>query len=205
MMNTDHRLKLTKRPMIKVGTQFKSDHNIFGEPSEAETPHRMRKAVEVIEVQEDPSVLKVGRRHIDEPCGVADDRRKGFSDQGYDPSRSDRFQSTRRFTSSGNVITGELPPDSFEVRKPVRACAEPVSVQRSTDHIKHAPEDAPAFKARAEHANSLKQRRAYCPFAVDDGYNAPEAPIKPHHQLHIDHGDVLTGGAMAPQFAGRRF
>ena len=199
-MNTytaSHRLKITKKPTIKI--HGSTDHDIFGADEVVETPVRMRKAVEQIVTPTDTGLLKVGRKHIEQEAAV--EPSKGFSGMAYDPAKSDRYASTRRHACSGNVITGELVADSFENRKPSRGA---VPVSGSVDHIRHAPEQAAPFVAREIHQNHQKQTRSHCPFAIDDDYVHVPEPTKPLHAHNINHGDVLTGGAMSVQHSGRR-
>ena len=162
----------------------------------------MRKPVEVTEVPEDFSVLRVGKKHIEEPAPCTEDK-KVFGSGAYDPAASDRFKSTRRYHSSGNIITGEVTKDAFESMRPQRAKVE-AHADAVNDPIKHAPAEAPAFAAKAEHENKVKRQRGHCPFAVDDGYCAPAQSIKPLHPSNINHGNVLTGGEMSAEYAGRR-
>eukprot|EP01061_Rhynchopus_euleeides_P002040 TRINITY_DN11554_c0_g1_i1.p2 TRINITY_DN11554_c0_g1~~TRINITY_DN11554_c0_g1_i1.p2 ORF type:complete len:208 (+),score=67.00 TRINITY_DN11554_c0_g1_i1:109-732(+) len=198
------RMKLRTRPTIKVGSQYTTDHNIFSTEPPQETPHRMRKAVEPVEhvSPEDLGVLRVGKKHIEEPA-VDLESRKVIGSSHYAPEQSDRFKSTRRYHNSGNVLTGEVATDAFEARRPAKTMQTPVTAP--VDHIKHAPEEASQTPARCPHENRVKQARSYCPFAVDDGYQPEEQKYRPLHPSNITHGNVLTGGAMSPQFAGRRW
>eukprot|EP01064_Diplonema_japonicum_P019279 TRINITY_DN27975_c0_g1_i1.p1 TRINITY_DN27975_c0_g1~~TRINITY_DN27975_c0_g1_i1.p1 ORF type:complete len:198 (+),score=26.33 TRINITY_DN27975_c0_g1_i1:55-648(+) len=196
-MSFDNRMKLSKRPMIKVGSQFQQDHGIFDPNAVVETPHRMRRAVE-LELPVESTSLKVGRKHIETKQDEPDS--KGFSGSLYDPSKSDRFQATMRQSAHGNVITGEgCEEDSFQSRVGKATVHQPTG-----NFLQHNPEESSPYVSRSRHENHVKQSRSYCPWAVDDHHVEPEQPYKPLHPSNIDHGDVLSGGKMEPKYAGRR-
>eukprot|EP00755_Sulcionema_specki_P004464 Sspe_Gene.30131::Locus_14752_Transcript_2_3_Confidence_0.500_Length_897::g.30131::m.30131 len=202
------RVRPTKRPNIRLCQRSVNDHDLFDDSAPLETPHRMRKAVDIpMSSATDDSVARSGRKHIDAPKDAFEgtgmthtSNRKDFNGENYDPMKSDRFQHSQRFRSSGNILSGESVADQFESHRPSR---QALQQQQRGNILAHSVEPVDV-KQRPRHENAVRHTRDHCPFAIDDGYLEPPKDVRPLHPGNFNHGDVLTGGAMQPQYAGRR-
>eukprot|EP01062_Namystynia_karyoxenos_P059730 TRINITY_DN51151_c0_g1_i1.p2 TRINITY_DN51151_c0_g1~~TRINITY_DN51151_c0_g1_i1.p2 ORF type:complete len:250 (+),score=82.71 TRINITY_DN51151_c0_g1_i1:88-750(+) len=204
---TQQRVKPGKRPGVRVHDARGDDHDIFGtDGSEDVTPCRGRRVVDLpIAPPQDDSVVRVGRKHISPRHSVDHSDSKGFASGRYDPKCSDRFQSSKRFESSGNILCGGALPDSFETKRPTKEVTGRTNV--SSNILAHSAPDPERYTRDLTPECSENARRnqgATCPFAREDGVAPPEAPVKQLHPGNKHHGDVLTGGQMAPQHAGSR-
>eukprot|EP01065_Artemidia_motanka_P009086 TRINITY_DN14630_c0_g2_i1.p1 TRINITY_DN14630_c0_g2~~TRINITY_DN14630_c0_g2_i1.p1 ORF type:complete len:209 (+),score=56.31 TRINITY_DN14630_c0_g2_i1:67-693(+) len=202
-MPSAQRMKLNKRPSVRLHDARSDDHDIFGaEGRPVETPGKGKRVVDMpIGVSQDESIMRTGRRRVSPRHST--DMSKGFAGDNYDPAVADRFQNSRRYASSGNILCGGSQPDSFETKKP----SKEVTGKRnsSVDLLAHTCDD-PALHVKSRPATDTARRHMgqQCPFAVDDGVAPPEQRVKALHPSNIHHGDVLTGGKMEAQFAGRR-